>query len=746
MRALILLALACATLACKGTAVITNPPKPSEADTATTGSGTGSTDETSGCVADCVGRICGGDGCGGVCGTCPAGEACDGGGTCHKSDCTASCDGKECGPDGCGGICGACSVGKACNGAGQCTDGGVSGCLPKCDKKVCGPDGCGSECGKCPAGARCTAVGHCEIDLSACGAIDTKGLCEEQLGKQVAVVCKAGKLVTSICDPSKGFTCGFNPVKQKNECLKDGCVPSCDGKVCGSDGCGGICGQCKPGETCEAGQCSTSCTPKCDGKKCGADGCGGVCGSCGAAEKCTAEGLCVDPATCVPKCEGKKCGSDLCGGTCGTCKAGETCTAGACAPAACVPKCDGKACGPDACGGECGACGTGQDCDPNGHCVTYPGGDCGTLSFEGQCEPGTGGQETTVRWCEDKQVKTQDCTKLGPELVCGWSEADDYYWCVKKCAPKCDGKACGPDGCGGQCGTCTAGKACDGAGQCQDASTGACGAVTSTGLCEGDTLKYCAANKLEVVGCGEYGQGCGFVPADNWNACVDLPDGCKPQCLATDGKPKVCGDDGCGNLCGLCATGTTCQTGLCVAGTSACGDLTDVGACEGTTLKYCAGDEIVTEVCAEAKQTCAFDQAANGGKGWFACVEPTTGVACGTVTEKGMCDGAKLSVCKAAALVTETCGGETPACLYDPKANGGKGAYACSKAVTCAPACEASQKCQLDGTCGCDGLDVKGLCDGDTLRYCLAKKIVTKDCKASQQTCAASEAGWANCK
>jgi hypothetical protein len=28
------------------------------------------------------------------------------------------------------------------------------------------------------------------------------------------------------------------------------CVPSCAGKVCGSDGCGGSCGSCAPGETC----------------------------------------------------------------------------------------------------------------------------------------------------------------------------------------------------------------------------------------------------------------------------------------------------------------------------------------------------------------------------------------------------------------------------------------------------------------------------------------------------------------
>ena len=33
------------------------------------------------------------------------------------------------------------------------------------------------------------------------------------------------------------------------------CTPDCTGLVCGSDGCGGSCGGCKPGQTCDAGAC-----------------------------------------------------------------------------------------------------------------------------------------------------------------------------------------------------------------------------------------------------------------------------------------------------------------------------------------------------------------------------------------------------------------------------------------------------------------------------------------------------------
>ena len=34
-----------------------------------------------------------------------------------------------------------------------------------------------------------------------------------------------------------------------------GCVPSCTGKVCGADGCGGSCGSCSSAQTCSSGAC-----------------------------------------------------------------------------------------------------------------------------------------------------------------------------------------------------------------------------------------------------------------------------------------------------------------------------------------------------------------------------------------------------------------------------------------------------------------------------------------------------------
>ena len=115
------------------------------------------------------------------------------------------------------------------------------------------------------------------------------------------------------------------------------CVPSCAGKSCGDDGCGGSCGSCSGKDKCNSsGQCV--CTPSCSGKKCGDDGCGGSCGTCASNATCSSSGQCV----CTPNCSGKTCGSNGCGGSCGTCALGKSCSAGTCVadPNACDPVLD----------------------------------------------------------------------------------------------------------------------------------------------------------------------------------------------------------------------------------------------------------------------------------------------------------------------------------------------------------------------------------------------------------------------
>jgi hypothetical protein len=91
-------------------------------------------------------------------------------------------------------------------------------CVPACDKKSCGDDGCGGSCGTCPGNATC-GDGICNCKEPVC-----LGTC-----------CDAGALCT----------------------LVGCCNPNCQDRVCGSDGCGGSCGQCASGVPCGKGQCQT---------------------------------------------------------------------------------------------------------------------------------------------------------------------------------------------------------------------------------------------------------------------------------------------------------------------------------------------------------------------------------------------------------------------------------------------------------------------------------------------------------
>jgi hypothetical protein len=126
-----------------------------------------------------------------------------------------------------------------------------------------------------------------------------------------------------------------------------GCVPACDGKQCGDDGCGASCPPgCGANETCQAGQCACStvsclgtccasgqacfanacCTPACAGKQCGDDGCGASCADCPPGNVCTGSGQCI----CKPFCPPGSCDADDgCGSLC-ECPPTKICVAGTC--------------------------------------------------------------------------------------------------------------------------------------------------------------------------------------------------------------------------------------------------------------------------------------------------------------------------------------------------------------------------------------------------------------------------------
>ncbi len=249
------------------------------------------------CTAQCGGKQCGSDGCGGSCGTCSGNATCSAQGQCITS-CTPQCAGKQCGSDGCGGTCGQCTSTETCV-SGQCED---NSCVPQCAGRECGSNGCGGSCGQCTSTQTCVS-GQCE-DSS----------CVPQCGGR--------ECGDNGCGGSCGTCVGGETCSANGQCGPAACVPACSGKQCGDDGCGGSCGACPVGSACQAGVCATSCVGQCTGKTCGDDGCGGSCGTCSQNETCT-DGACVSACSCA----GRACGDDGCGRVCGYCIAGETCNA-----------------------------------------------------------------------------------------------------------------------------------------------------------------------------------------------------------------------------------------------------------------------------------------------------------------------------------------------------------------------------------------------------------------------------------
>lgn len=334
------------------------------------------------CQPDCAGKGCGADGCGGSCGQCAEGLQCAASGACVDASCQSMCEGIACGDDGCGGSCGECGPGFACGADGTCT------CAPQCTGKSCGDDGCGGSCGNCSGGDVCTADGQClcipqcsglVCDTDGCG-----GLCGTCMGTDL---CAADQTSCETCVPScAGKACGDDgcggfcedtcagPMQYCDNatgtCKTGICRDTCGTRECGYVGCkvcGSNGGECTGSDVCsDDGMCA--CAPDCVGRACGDDGCGGQCGSC--PDGLTCDG---DQCGCTADCAGRECGSDGCGGTCGPndggCGDGMSCGSDGQCAATCVPDCAGKDCGSDGCGGSCGGCGVGQSCDVD-QCVS----------------------------------------------------------------------------------------------------------------------------------------------------------------------------------------------------------------------------------------------------------------------------------------------------------------------------------------------------------------------------------------
>jgi hypothetical protein len=275
---------------------------------------------------------------------------------CAAKSCNPNCHGTVCGDDGCGGSCGACASGQACSGGvciqavapGTCANplplvaGGdpnavlCAGYYVVQDNNTNGYDEVFPPCDPIPAPEKIFKLVINQvmgIDAQSYG-IDTamaiySGACGgtvDGCNDDAAPPGNYGSHVWGMLQPGtyliavNGFdTHAVGPFTLAVR-LVPGCVPQCDGKFCGSDSCGGSCGDCGTGICNSASRCvSNPCVPACGGRQCGSDGCGGSCGTCQDGKACDEpSGACKnvsfcdhDRPVCLVACATKEyCGSD----------------------------------------------------------------------------------------------------------------------------------------------------------------------------------------------------------------------------------------------------------------------------------------------------------------------------------------------------------------------------------------------------------------------------------------------------
>lgn len=283
------------------------------------------------------------------------GADCD---SCDRSGCQPDCTGKECGSDGCGGTCGAgCADGELCV-AGQCTTDAPVGSCPRPiplladGAELLGThviegdtsDAIHSVSPTCNLASEAKELVYTftidqvvGIDARMTGfdtVLDLRRADCEDSGATVACSDDAtppgnnGSRVATLLQPGTYYLIadGYNALASGPFTLTvgftAGCVPQCDGRFCGDDGCGGQCGECAGGEVCTpGGRCQADpCVPQCDGRECGSDGCGGTCGACSGNDLCVEEtGQCRAFPRCDhdrPTCEGGCSATQFCGFDC----------------------------------------------------------------------------------------------------------------------------------------------------------------------------------------------------------------------------------------------------------------------------------------------------------------------------------------------------------------------------------------------------------------------------------------------
>ena len=318
------------------------------------------------------------------------------------------------------------------------------------------------------------------------------------------------------------------------------------------------------------------------------------------------------------------------------------------------------------------------------------------------------------------------------------------------CVPVCAAAdACGDDGCGGTCGTCSVDKGCiDGI--CQSGPD-----------CQADcTDKLCGED-----GCGGVCGTCNLATAPVCQAgkCVAQ---CIPNCFG-----KVCGTDSCGGSCGACLSGMLCTEGAtCVPATWTCDpakyaaeDQCDCGC--GVIDPDCGIGSFATLGCQDGEVCTAGKCVAIVPAAWK-CEKPAYGnggicdCGCGAVDPDCKVADAPLAGCKFGEKCAEngSCGPCKPDCAGKICGDDGCGGFcgACPKPKVpgdpklacvggkCVDGCVPKPVLCVTNTCGSDGCgSTCGTCKPDT--FCKTGNCETEPGKSCEGFCKGKAPGGCSC-
>lgn len=392
---------------------------------------------------------------------------------------------------------------------------------------------------------------------------------------------------------------GYNGTTSGNYVLNitPTCTPQCSGRLCGDNGCGGVCGVCNDGNDCtndvcneETGTCSATnyvTGTACDdgffctvGEYCTA----GTCGN-GTAKSCQDEATPCQTGYCnenTNACEfedfadGQSCDDGL------YCTVGEYCTNGACTngtPKSCsqltddcnVGECDEElnSCVANSSIKEGSSCNDGNICTSNdectgGECIGGPAVDCSHLDSQcaaGACDSVTGDCISLPinnglacddgKFCKVDTVCTNGTCGGGKDYDCSSVEEECVVGICNENFQRCDPVPV-PDG-----------------GSCDDGVFCTVGETCTNGLCGEGTARDCSS----------------LTDQCNVGYCDSVADACVANTLAKHGD--AC-DDG-----RYCTLEDTCDNGVCTGGSiRTCSSYTTtckVGTCD-LIADVCYGD------------------------------------------------------------------------------------------------------------------------------------------------------------